>query len=100
VVDFPEPTLQVTSNNPFFLLINSKSLFGNHKSSKLGTSTFIGLNTAQTPFFETKIFTLNLENHFNSIEKSNSILSLNSSFCLAHIIASISSFKADEVKTS
>jgi hypothetical protein len=80
VVDLPEPTLQVSNNNPFFLLINSRSLTGNHKSSKFGASTFMGLNTAQTPFFAIKVFTLNLENHCNSIEKSSSNSFLNFSF--------------------
>ncbi|MDR1987919.1 MAG: hypothetical protein LBQ24_04100 [Candidatus Peribacteria bacterium] len=78
-MDFQEPTLPVMSKSQFLFFTNSKSLLGNHNSEKLGTLSFIGLKTAQIPFFDIKTFTLNLANHLNSTEKSSSNLSLNSS---------------------
>jgi hypothetical protein len=93
VVDFQEPTLPVISKSQFLLFTNSKSLFGNHNSENPGKVSFIGLNTAQIQFFAINKLTLNLANHFNSIEKSNSNFSLKSFCCFSVIIELSSNFK-------
>jgi len=86
VVDLPDQTDQVTNNNQFFLLIKSSNFSGNHKSLKLGNLVLIGLNTAHAQFLAKKTFTLNLEYHFKSIEKSSSKFSLKEFFCFSVII--------------
>jgi hypothetical protein len=100
VVDFQDPTAQVTKRSQFFFLIKSNNFSGNHNSSNKGIFVLIGLNTAQNQFFDINTFTLNLEYHFKSIEKSNSKFSSNTFFCLSFIIELISFFSSSVEKTS
>ena len=72
VVDFHDPTDQVTKIIPFFLFKKSSIFLGKPNSLKVGNLLFIGLKTAQIQSFEKNTFTLNLEYHFKSIGKSNS----------------------------
>jgi hypothetical protein len=90
VVDLPDHTLHVTRINQCFCLIKSKSFLGNHNSVKDGNSFLIGLKTIPIPFFAKKTLALNLECHFNSIEKSISIFSLKIFFCFSFMIDEIS----------
>ncbi|MDR1945015.1 MAG: hypothetical protein LBQ59_02805 [Candidatus Peribacteria bacterium] len=100
VVDFQDPTAQVTKRSQFFLLIKSNNFSGNHNSSNNGIFVLIGLKIAQIQFFDINTFTLNLEYHFKSIEKSNSRFSSNILFCFSVIIQLISFFNPSAEKTS